>query len=116
MHPGRCDFGGGGNLAYSDFVWVPLSTVDRGNKAIGKQAGLVTLDLARSRDGLKPKSELISAHLVVRVSTLRVCRPTNRIGRKYVSETCRLHLWTPRTTRGEKSGPSVGVSAEHLPD
>lgn len=63
---------GCGNLPYSDFLRVPLSSVDQGSKTIGKRAALLALNLAHSKDNPGPKSELITPHLVVRASSLRI--------------------------------------------
>ena len=63
---------GCGNLSYSDFLRVPLSSVDQGSKIIGKRAAALALALAHNKAPLRPKSELIPPHLVVRASSLRV--------------------------------------------
>ncbi len=62
---------GCGNLSYSDFLRVPLSSVDQSSKAIGKAAASLALRLANSKAPKRPKSELITPHLVVRASSLR---------------------------------------------
>lgn len=63
---------GCGNLPYSDFLRVPLSSVDQDSKQIGKRAAALALKLAHSKTQVRPKSELISPHIVVRASSLRV--------------------------------------------
>jgi len=62
---------GCGNLSYSDFLRVPLSSVDQGSDAIGKKAATIALQLAREKSSTRPKCELIEPHLVVRASSLR---------------------------------------------
>lgn len=62
---------GCGNLSYSDFLRVPLSSVDQGNAQIGKTAALLALKLAEGRTEPGPETELIEPHIVVRASSLR---------------------------------------------
>ncbi len=66
---------GCGNLSYSDFLRVPLSSIDQNSKAIGKAAAGLALRLTNSKVQRRPKSELITPHLVVRASSLR--RPSS---------------------------------------
>ena len=63
---------GCGNLSYSDFLRVPLSSVDQGSKMIGKRAAALALSLAHSKVAIRPKIEYIPPHLTVRASSLRV--------------------------------------------
>jgi LacI family transcriptional regulator len=63
---------GCGNLSYSDFLRVPLSSVDQGSMNIGKVAATLALKVAHSKSPQRPKSELISPHIVVRASSLRL--------------------------------------------
>lgn len=63
---------GCGNLSYSDFLRVPLSSVEQGSKKIGKMAAGMALKLAHNKTARRPKSELVSPSLVVRASSLRV--------------------------------------------
>jgi LacI family transcriptional regulator len=63
---------GCGNLSYSDFLRVPLSSVDQGSKLIGKHAAALALKLAHNKDPMRPKSELLPPHIVVRASSLRI--------------------------------------------
>lgn len=63
---------GCGNLSYSDFLRVPLSSVDQGSRSIGKTAASMALQLAQKNAVIRPKSELIPPHMVVRASSLRV--------------------------------------------
>ena len=62
---------GCGDLSYSDFLRVPLSSVDQGSQSIGKAAGALALKLTQDKTPRRPKSELIAPHLVVRASSLR---------------------------------------------
>lgn len=62
---------GCGNLSYSDFLRVPLSSVDQNSKMMGKIAATLALKLTQKKDASPPKSELVAPHLVVRASSLR---------------------------------------------
>jgi LacI family transcriptional regulator len=62
---------GCGNLSYSDFLRVPLSSVDQGSDAIGRKAAAMALKVAREKSSTQPKCELIEPHLVIRASSLR---------------------------------------------
>lgn len=62
---------GCGNLSYSDFLRVPLSSVDQNSKMIGKIAAALALKLAESKGPSRPKSSLVAPQLVVRASSLR---------------------------------------------
>ena len=62
---------GCGNLSYSDFLRVGLSSVDQGSKEIGRHAASMALILARGNSAIRPKTELVRPHLVVRESSLR---------------------------------------------
>ena len=62
---------GCGNLSYSDFLRVPLTSVDQGSKSIGKHAAALALTLAQSKTAARPVRELIRPHLVVRASSQR---------------------------------------------
>ena len=58
---------GCGNLSYSDFLRVPLSSVDQGIEQIGKRAADLALKFARRRGRTRFRTELISPSIVVRV-------------------------------------------------
>ena len=62
---------GCGNLSYSDFLRVPLSSVDQGSPSIGKAAAALALKLTLDKVPRRPKCELIAPHLVVRASSRR---------------------------------------------
>ncbi len=67
---------GCGNFSYSDFLRVPLSSVDQGSETIGKRAADLALRIARKKAQTKPKTEYISSRLVVRASSRRVPDPS----------------------------------------
>jgi LacI family transcriptional regulator len=62
---------GCGNLSYSDFLRVPLSSVDQGSESIGRHAADLALRLARKKTPSRPKTEFITPRVVVRASSRR---------------------------------------------
>ena len=62
---------GCGNLSYSDFLRVPLSSVDQGSETIGKHTAELALKLARKKGPGRPRTELITPRVVVRASSCR---------------------------------------------
>ena len=62
---------GCGNLSYSDFLRVPLSSVDQDSARIGETAALMAMNLAEGRTELIPETKLIEPHVVARASSLR---------------------------------------------
>jgi LacI family transcriptional regulator len=62
---------GCGNVLYSDFLRVPLTSVDQDSSAIGRFAAELALNLVGTNTSVRPRSELINPRLVVRASTLR---------------------------------------------
>ncbi len=62
---------GCGNLSYSDFLRVPLSSVDQGSEEIGRRAAAMALQVASEKSTSRPKRELIEPRLVIRASSLR---------------------------------------------
>src|SRR6476660_5545258 len=62
---------GAGNVHYSDFLAVPLTTVDQGTFEIGKRAADLLLERIGSKRVLRPKKVLIDPRLVTRRSTAR---------------------------------------------
>ena len=62
---------GCGNLSYSDFLRVPLTSVDQNSKMIGKIAATQAMKLAESKTPVPLKKALVAPHLVVRASSLR---------------------------------------------
>ena len=72
---------GCGNLSYSDFLRVPLSSIDQGCESIGKFAANLALKIAGKKAPNKPKTELIAPQVIVRASSQRISassEPTNR--------------------------------------
>jgi LacI family transcriptional regulator len=63
---------GCGNLFYSDFLRVPLSSMDQDNQAIGQLAANLALKLVQSKTPLRPCSELVTPRLVIRTSSSRI--------------------------------------------
>jgi LacI family transcriptional regulator len=63
---------GSGNIRHSDFLRVPLTTVDQNSIAIGERAARLALTLIESKTPLKPRSILLEAKLVVRQSSMRI--------------------------------------------
>ena len=63
---------GCGNLSYSDFLRVPLSSVDQGSESIGKRTAELAMKLAPEKTRFKPKTELVGPRVVVRASSLRI--------------------------------------------
>jgi len=64
---------GAGNVHYSDFLAVPLTTVDQGTFEIGKQAANLLLERIAAKRKLPPKKILIEPRLVIRESTEGGC-------------------------------------------
>jgi LacI family transcriptional regulator len=62
---------GCGNLSYSDFLRVPLTSVDQNSKMIGKMAATQALKMAESKTPVPCKCALVAPQLVVRASSLR---------------------------------------------
>jgi LacI family transcriptional regulator len=62
---------GAGNVHYSDFLAVPLTTVDQKTFEIGKRAANLLLERIASKSALRPRKVLIVPKLVIRQSTKR---------------------------------------------
>lgn len=62
---------GCGNVLYSDFLRVPLTSIDQDSSAIGKHAAELALSLVGAKGPVLPKTELVTPRLIVRASTLR---------------------------------------------
>jgi LacI family transcriptional regulator len=63
---------GCGNLSYSDFLRIPLTSIDQDSVLIGKHAAALALKLSQRKAAMRPKSDLVTPHIVVRASSLRV--------------------------------------------
>jgi LacI family transcriptional regulator, galactose operon repressor len=59
------------NLHYSNFLRVPLSSIDQHSHSLGEQAAKLALRLIDNKRPAKPKSMLLRPRLVVRASTTR---------------------------------------------
>jgi len=64
-------FVGAGNVHYAKFLRVPLSTIDQQSGQIGERAGKLALKLIESKKANKPRTILLSPHLVARESSCR---------------------------------------------
>lgn len=62
---------GCGNLSYSDFLRVPLTSVDQDSAEIGRLAGEMALELVASAEPQRPRVELVQPRLLARASSLR---------------------------------------------
>jgi LacI family transcriptional regulator len=61
---------GCGNISYSDFLRVPLSSVDQSSMQIGIEAARLALQLSSKKD-LPPSRTIITPSLAIRASSLR---------------------------------------------
>ena len=62
---------GCGNISYSDFLRVPLTSVDQDSYAIGLRAAEMALSLVGSDEIVRPQKVLTDVQLMVRASTQR---------------------------------------------
>lgn len=62
---------GCGNLSYSDFLRVPLTSVDQNSFEIGKLSAALALAIVGANKEMRPKTELTPPRLVVRASSMR---------------------------------------------
>jgi LacI family transcriptional regulator len=62
---------GCGNVAYADFLKVPLTSVDQQSDAIGERTARMALGLLEGGAAVKPKTVLLEPKLVIRASTTR---------------------------------------------
>jgi len=70
--PGDVAVIGCGNLSYSDFLKVPLSSVDQNSMQIGIEAANLALFLAGQKEPQVPQSKVIEPQIRVRASSLRI--------------------------------------------
>jgi LacI family transcriptional regulator len=68
---------GCGNLSYSDFLRVPLSSVDQGSEEIGRQAAQLAVELITQKIYTPPIRKLTHPELVVRASSRRMVTAAN---------------------------------------
>jgi LacI family transcriptional regulator len=62
---------GAGNVRYSKFLRVPLSTIDQRSGEIGERAARLALKLIETRARARPRTILITPELIVRESSAR---------------------------------------------
>lgn len=62
---------GCGNVTYSDFLRIPLTSVDQDSSAIGQRAAALALSLVEAKESVRPKTELVTPRLIVRASSQR---------------------------------------------
>ncbi len=62
---------GCGNVLYSDFLRVPLTTIDQNSQTVGEKAAQLAMSLVGSKTPMRPATELIPPRLVVRASSQR---------------------------------------------
>lgn len=62
---------GCGNVLYSGFLRVPLTSIDQDSAAIGRHAAELALSLVGREQAVPPKTKTVGARLVVRASSLR---------------------------------------------
>lgn len=63
---------GCGNLSYSDFLRVPLSSVDQNSDEIGRLAAELALELVSGNPPQRPRVAQVAPKLIVRASSRRV--------------------------------------------
>jgi LacI family transcriptional regulator len=61
---------GCGNLPYSEYLRVPLTSVDQSSYRLGEEAAKLALNIRRAKKVVRPQSVLIAPKLVVRQSTV----------------------------------------------
>jgi len=66
-----------GNVQYSDFLRVPLSTIDQSSRSMGQQSAELLMRLMDSSGRREPKVILIPPKLLARESTARELQLTN---------------------------------------
>lgn len=69
--PGDIAFVGCGNVRYSDYLRVPLSSIDQSTGQLGEQAGRLALDLAGNK-AIAPKHIRVEPRLIIRASSAAV--------------------------------------------
>lgn len=67
--PGDIAFVGCGNVRYSDYLRVPLSSIDQSTGVLGDHAGKLTLELVENRTA-SPRQIRVKPTLVVRASSM----------------------------------------------
>jgi LacI family transcriptional regulator len=62
---------GCGNVLYSDFLRVPLTSIDQDSSAIGRHTAELAFALVGAKGPVCPRTELVTPKLVIRASTQR---------------------------------------------
>jgi LacI family transcriptional regulator len=62
---------GCGNVLYSDFLRIPLTSIDQDSSAIGRHAAKLALSLVSAKGLVHPETVLVTPRLMARASTLR---------------------------------------------
>jgi len=62
---------GCGNVAYADFLRIPLTSVDQQSDGIGERTARMAMALLENGASSRGKTVLLEPQLVVRASTLR---------------------------------------------
>ncbi len=62
---------GCGNLHYSDYLRIPLSTIDQQDRHIGHEAGALAVSLVGAKPVRPPRSVILEPKLIARRSSLR---------------------------------------------
>lgn len=75
--PGDIAFVGCGNVRYSDYLRVPLSSIDQSTGLLGEQAGKLALELIGNRAAV-PKQIRVKPELVIRASSVDSARPSGK--------------------------------------
>jgi LacI family transcriptional regulator len=73
--PGEIGIVGVGNHRYSQYLRVPLSTVDQDRLTIGKRAASLLLQLIQGKQNQTPRVTLVNPKLIRRASSLRSFLP-----------------------------------------
>jgi LacI family transcriptional regulator len=76
--PADVAFIGCGNVRYSDYLRVPLSSIDQSTRQLGEHAGTLALDLI-ANPASAPRHVLIEPKLVVRASSAAPARRSGRV-------------------------------------
>lgn len=71
-------FIGCGNVRYSDYLRIPLSSVDQSTSQLGEEAGKLALDLITKGTGPRPRHIRLEPKLVVRASSAMPTHTSSR--------------------------------------
>lgn len=82
--PDDIAFIGCGNVRYSDYLRIPLSSIDQSTTQLGKQAGKLALDLIGKR-AATARQIRVEPKLIVRASSAVVAQPSRRLSSSAIS-------------------------------